>query len=52
MSPLSPGMVMTGDLNNRREKQKEIKGKLLIHAVMTPLSTPGSAMKGDPYTRR
>ena len=31
MLPLSAsGSVMRGDLNNRREKQKEIKGKPLI----------------------
>ena len=38
---------MRGDLNNRREEQKEIKGKPPINVGMTQLSTPGSLMRSD-----
>ena len=48
MTPLStPGLVMMGDLNNRREEKKEIKERPLIIVGKTPLSTLGQVMRGD-----
>ena len=53
MTQLStPGLVMRGDLNDRIEQQKEIKGKPLINVGMTQLSTPGWVMRGDVNDRR
>ena len=53
MTPLStPGSVMRGDVNDRREQGKEIKWKPLINVSMTPISTSGSVVRGDLNDRR
>jgi len=48
MAPLStPGSDARGDVINKGEKLRKIKGKPLINVGMTPLFRPGSVMRDD-----